>query len=95
MENFNYAPFQPKHITHVLNETNDSLHALNTGCCFEIMSNIEVDCRTECCVVKSGRHLLTFQKCLLPPSSGRQVGQFLQDFTAQYPRRSTSSYPSP
>jgi hypothetical protein len=46
--------------------------------------------------VYSGRNWLTFQRCFLPPSSGRpdggskhlcNVGQFLRDYTVQYPRR--------
>jgi hypothetical protein len=43
----------------------------------------------DCCTVKSGRHLLTFQRCLLPASSGRLVSveKLLPDYTAQQPRR--------
>jgi hypothetical protein len=41
-------------------------------------------CRLGRCAVKSGRSLPTFQRCLLPPSSG-------PDYTAQHHRRQSSS----
>jgi hypothetical protein len=64
--------------------------------------NVEDGCLLGC----SGRCLPTFQKCLLPPSSGRlrrhhpeggskhlrNVGKFLPDYTAQHPRKQPSPY---
>jgi hypothetical protein len=58
-----------------------------------------VGCFLGCCVVWYGRSLLTFQRCLLPPSSGRwhiwNVGKQLPDYTAQQPRTQPSSYSPP
>jgi hypothetical protein len=34
------------------------------------------DCLLGCCAVKSGRYLLTLQKCLLLPSSGQLVSMY-------------------
>jgi hypothetical protein len=42
----------------------------------------------DCCAVWSCRNWPTFQRCLPPPSSGR-------DFMAQHPRRQSSSYSPP
>jgi hypothetical protein len=66
------------------------------------------DCLLGCCAVKYGRCFPTFQKCVLPPLSGRchrpddggskhhcYVGKPRPNHTAQHPRRRSSSYSPP
>jgi hypothetical protein len=70
----------------------------------------EDDCLLSCCAMKSGRSLLVFQRCLLPPKPGRllthhpddggskhlwNVSKLLPDYMTQKPRRQSSSYSLP
>jgi hypothetical protein len=63
-------------------------------------SEYENECLLGCCTLWSGRSLPTFQRCLLPPSSGRswwrnkhlwKVGEVLPDYKAQQLRWQPSS----
>jgi hypothetical protein len=71
---------------------------------WKIMFNLVEDCLLGCRTVQCGRNWLTFQRCLLPPSSGpddggskhpRNNGHFLQDYTTQHTRIQSPSYLSP
>jgi hypothetical protein len=66
------------------------------------ISNYSDDCLLGCWAMQSRLNWPTFQRCLLLPSSGRwwwkqevlkQVGQALQEYTAQHPRRHSSHFP--
>jgi hypothetical protein len=60
-------------------------------------SEYEDDCLLGCCAVQSGRSLPTFLRS--PDDGGSEllwnVGKYIPDYTAQYPRRQSSSYSSP
>jgi hypothetical protein len=47
-------------------------------------------CLLLCCSLESGRSLLMFQRCLLPPLQGNGIGKLLPDCTEQNPRRQSS-----